>query len=238
MNKFRGSILFLATTGIIAAQSSPAPGTKAVPAANAAQTSGPAPTTDPAPAGSAQASSSSAQDQKIQQLEQKVDELDQKLKAADRNKELKDEKDAESAKNAATVTADTSGFTIRSNDGNFLLKIGADLQVDNRTFFGTGAGSVVDTALLRRVRPTFSGTVYKYIDYFFRPDFGQGQVVIYDAYAELKYFDFAKLRVGKFKPPVGLERLQSDDDTTFVERGRPPCWRPAAISDTRSRVMW
>ena len=30
-----------------------------------------------------------------------------------------------------------------------------------------------------------------------------------------------KLRVGKFKPPVGLERLQSDDDTTFVERGLP-----------------
>jgi len=260
MNKLRGSILFLATVGIIAAQtvgtapapvsaqpSSPAPGTSPVPAAAAAQTTGTAPTTDPAPGIPTQASSPNAQgqgtqqlppvssgeigptpqDQKIQQLEQKVDELDQKLKAAERNKELKDEKDAEAAKNAATVTADTSGFTIRSNDGNFLLKIGADLQLDNRTFFGTGAGSVVDTALLRRVRPTFSGTVYKYIDYFFRPDFGQGQVIIYDAYAELKYFDFARVRVGKFKPPVGLERLQSDDDTTFVERGLPTLLVPS-----------
>ena len=228
MNKLRGSILFLATIGIIPAQPSiTAPGTSPVQAEAAAQTAVPAPTTDPAPGGSAQASSPSAQDQKIQQLEQKVDELDQKLRAAERNKELKDEAAAETAKNAATVTADTGGFTIKSNDGNFLIKIGADLQLDNRTYFGSGSGSFVDTGVLRRVRPTVSGTVYKYIDYFFRPDFGQGQVIIYDAYAELKYFDFAKVRVGKFKPPVGLERLQSDDDTTFVERGLPTLLAPS-----------
>lgn len=171
--------------------------------------------------------SQETQEQEIQKLQQKVDELDQKLKAAERNKELKDEQDTEAAKNAAIVTADTSGFTIKSSDGNFLLKVGADLQVDNRSFFGVGSGSFVDTALLRRVRPTFSGTVYKYIDYFFRPDFGQGQVVIYDAYAELKYFDRFKIRAGKFKPPVGMERLQSDDDTSFVERGLPTLLVPS-----------
>ncbi len=160
--------------------------------------------------------SSEAQDQKIQQLERKVNELDQKLQQA-----------AETAQTAASVTADTSGFTIKSGDGNFLLKIGADLQVDNRTFLGEGSQPLLDTALLRRVRPTFSGTVYKYVDYMFRPDFGQGQTVIYDAYVELKYFDRAKVRVGKFKPPVGLERLQSDDDTNFVERGLPTLLAPS-----------
>ena len=175
----------------------------------------------------AQTTTPETSDQKIEKLEQRVDELDQKLRVAERNKELKDEAAAESAKNAASVTADTGGFTIKSNDGNFLLKVGADLQVDNRTFTGDGSGSFVDTALLRRVRPTFSGTVYKYVDYFFRPDFGQGQTVIYDAYAELKYFANAKVRVGKFKPPVGLERLQSDDDTNFAERGLPTLLVPS-----------
>ncbi len=62
----------------------------------------------------------------------------------------------------------------------------------------------MDQILLRRVRPTFSGTVYKYIDYFFRPDFGQGSVVIYDAYAQLNYIPHFAIRAGKFKPPVGL----------------------------------
>lgn len=217
MKKLRGSILFLASVGLIAGQT-----TAPTETTNPAQPAASAPAAD-----AAQTAAASAQDQKIQQLERKVDELDQKLKVTERNKELKDEADAEAAKNTATVTADTSGFTIRSNDGNFLIKIGADLQVDNRSYFGAGSGSFVDTALLRRVRPTISGTVYKYFDYFFRPDFGQGQVIIYDAYAELKYFAFAKLRVGKFKPPVGLERLQSDDDTTFVERGLPTLLVPS-----------
>jgi len=166
-------------------------------------------------------------DQKIQDLEQKVEQLDQEVKVAERNKELKDEDAANQAKNAASVTADTSGFTIKSNDGDFLLKIGADLQVDNRAYVGDGAAAGADTILLRRVRPTFSGTVYKFVDFFFRPDFGQGTTVIYDAYLELKYFSKAKVRVGKFKPPVGLERLQSDDDTSFVERGLPTLLVPS-----------
>src|ERR1035438_8991259 len=107
----------------------------------------------------AQTPSPEVQEQKTEKLEQKVEELDQKLKVAERNKELKDEAIAESAKSAASVTADTSGFTIKSNDGNFLMKIGADLQVDNRSFLGEGSQSFLDTAILRRVRPTISGTV-------------------------------------------------------------------------------
>jgi phosphate-selective porin OprO and OprP len=160
-------------------------------------------------------------DQKLEQLQQKVDELDQAVKVAQRKQELAEETAAEKAKTEATVTADTSGFTIRSPKGNYLLKIGADLQLDNRTYLGTGAGSDIDTLVARRVRPTFSGTIYHYIDFMFRPDFGQGTTAIYDAYAQLNYFPWANLRVGKFKPPVGLERLQSDDDTTFNERGLP-----------------
>jgi phosphate-selective porin OprO/OprP len=175
----------------------------------------------------AQSTDPQSADQKIQQLEQKVDQLDQQIKIDERNKELADEDAATKAQSGVTAAADTSGFTIKSNDGNFLLKIGADLQVDNRAYYGQGASSGTDGMLLRRVRPTISGTVYKYVDYFFRPDFGQGTTVIYDAYLELKYFSRAKVRVGKFKPPVGLERLQSDDDTSFVERGLPTLLVPS-----------
>jgi phosphate-selective porin OprO/OprP len=151
-------------------------------------------------------------DQKIQQLEQKVDELEKAVKA---------EQVTDNGQNAASSTADTTGFTIRSRDGNFVLHIGADLQVDNRSFFGTGSSTATDTIVLRRVRPTIYGTVYKYVDFFFRPDFGLGTTAIYDAYIQLNYIPWAQIRAGKFKPPVGMERLQSDDDTNFVERGLP-----------------
>ncbi len=167
------------------------------------------------------------QDEKIQKLEQKIDALEQRIQADERKKETQNEASTEKSKSGATLSADTSGFKIQSGVGDYLLKIGADLQVDNRSFVGDGSSSLPDTILLRRVRPTFSGTVYKYFDYMFRPDFGQGQTVIYDAYLELKYFQSASLRVGKFKPPVGLERLQSDDDTNFVERGLPTLLAPS-----------
>jgi phosphate-selective porin OprO/OprP len=151
-------------------------------------------------------------DQKIQQLEQRVNELE---------KEVKAEQVTDNGQNAASTTADTTGFTIRSKDGNFVLHIGADLQVDNRTYYGSGSSADTDSIVLRRVRPTLYGTVYKYVDYFIRPDFGLGTTAIYDAYIQLNYLSWAQVRAGKFKPPIGMERLQSDDDTNFVERGLP-----------------
>src|ERR1017187_3655973 len=187
----------------------------------------------------AQPQPSVSQEEKIRELERKLEEMDRRLRIAESRNAAAPAADAtvapsaaagtspvqsvvepsrnvvpvENVKSGALVTAGTGGFTIQSADSNYTLKIGADLQVDNRSFIGEGSSALSDTILLRRVRPTFSGTVYKYVDYFFRPDFGQGSTIIYDAYAELKYFDRAKVRVGKFKPPVGLERLQSDDDT-------------------------
>jgi phosphate-selective porin OprO and OprP len=171
--------------------------------------------------GFAQTISQPSTDERIQALERKLEELDQRVRASDRNRELKEAQFVEKSKSDAGVKADTTGFTIKSADDNFTLRIGADLQVDSRSFYGDGSAGTTDQILLRRVRPTFSGTVYKYIDFYFRPDFGLGQTLIYDAYLQLNYFSPARLRVGKFKPPVGMERLQSDDDTTFIERGLP-----------------
>jgi phosphate-selective porin OprO/OprP len=179
-----------------------------------------------------------ALEQEIQDLRKRLDALDQRLKA---------QADAAAAASAAAsvtsvgappattnatsaVAAENTvpavgggprGFIIQSADGNFLLKIGADLQIDDRTYVGAATTAPVDTILLRRARPVFSGTFYKYVDFYFRPDFGQGTVAIYDAYIQLNYIPHFSVRVGKFKPPVGLERLQQDDDTTFVERGFP-----------------
>lgn len=165
-------------------------------------------------------------ERQVAELRQKLEELEERIRISDSRRDLRAPAEDEKAAAAPTVTADTAGFTIKSADSNFQLKIGADLQVDNRTFSG-GSGSAMDQIVLRRVRPTFSGTVYKYVDYFFRPDFGLGQTVIYDAYIQLNYLPHFNVRVGKFKPPVGLERLQSDDDTSFVERGLPTLLVPS-----------
>ena len=167
------------------------------------------------------------QEQRIQELERKVEELDQRVRVDDRKQELKDEDAAAAAKTSATASVGSGGVTIRSNDENFVLKIGLDVQIDNRTFPGSSAVTLPDQILIRRARPSISGTVYKYVDFYIRPDFGQGTTVLYEAYMQLNYFSRANLRVGKFKPPVGLERLQSDDDTSFIERGLPTLLVPS-----------
>ena len=126
-----------------------------------------------------------------------------------------------------TIAADQTGITSSPTINNLLLKIGLDIQIDNRTFPGESSVPLTDQTLIRRARPALSGTVYKYVDFYVRPDFGLGTTVLYEAYMQLNYFSRANLRVGKFKPPVGLERLQSDDDTSFVERGFPTLLVPS-----------
>jgi len=180
--------------------------------------------------------------QEMQELRRRLDELEQRMRIADAN-EARSQAAGSSATAAtlpepnpagatpksqpAVVTADTSGFSIQSADGDFRMKIGADLQVDNRTFTGKGAAALTDQMLVRRLRPTVSGTVYKFVDYYFRTDFGLGTTVVNEAYMQFNYFPHVNLRVGKFKPPVGLERLQSDDDTAFLERGLPTLLVPS-----------
>ena len=75
--------------------------------------------------------------------------------------------------------------------------------------------------MLRSVRPTFEGTFGGIYDFRFTPDFGSGRSIIVDAYAAARFKPGFVVTVGKFKPSVGLERLASEPDLRFIERGLP-----------------
>ena len=123
---------------------------------------------------------------------------------------------------APTVSASRDGLSVKSADNAFSFRLRGYVQSDAR-FFGA-AGPVApgsSTFLLRRVRPILEATAYKYFGVRIMPDFGNGQVVLQDAYVEAKPNAALNLRLGKFKPPIGLERLQSATDVRFVERGLP-----------------
>ncbi len=121
----------------------------------------------------------------------------------------------------AEKRAGPDGFSLTSADGDSTLSFHAQIQADARFYTGEAASGQTDTFLLRRVRPILSGTLFRYYDFLITPDFGGGTTVLYDAYLEINAWPFAKLRAGKFKPPVGLERLQSDSTLVFAERGLP-----------------
>lgn len=110
------------------------------------------------------------------------------------------------------------GFFLQSPGGDFKLKLRGYVQADARAFPFPSGDTGKDTFLLRRVRPIFEGTVYKWFDFRIMPDFGGGSTSLQDAYLTVKYFPYAQFQAGKFKAPISLERLQSGADLTFIER--------------------
>jgi phosphate-selective porin OprO and OprP len=110
------------------------------------------------------------------------------------------------------------GVWFSTADGSTHLQVHGYAQADNRMFSSNTRGQELDTFLFRRIRPLFEGTLFNQIDFRVMPDFGQYNPQIQEAYLELKTLPFAKLRVGKFKEPIGLEVLRQDRDLSFTER--------------------
>ncbi len=162
-----------------------------------------------------------AQDPPPASVDEKLEELDQKIRVLDRKIEIDKEAAAEKAKTAGQAVAGKDGFSLRSADGNFVLKVRGYAHFDGRFWVDDEKRPQAETFLLRRVRPIFEGTVYKIFDFRIMPDFGAGTTVLQDAYIEGRFNPAFRVRAGKFKPPVGLERLQSATDILFVERALP-----------------
>jgi len=156
----------------------------------------------------------------------KLGELDQQIRVAQRERELDREAAAASAKEAPVVQAGRTGFVIKSAGSDYHLRVGGYMHIDGRFYASHPAAGIVDTFVLRRVRPVLEGTVARYVQFRLIPDFGEGKTVLQDAYLELRYFPKASLRAGKFKAPFGLERLHSATDILFVERGLPSALVP------------
>lgn len=153
--------------------------------------------------------------------EEKLEELDQKVRVLERRGEVADEQAAEKAKGTATVTAGRDGFSLRSADNAFQLRLRGYVQLDGRFYQDDVAKKGTDTFILRRARPIFEGTIFKIFDFRIMPDFGAGTTVLQDAYVNARFAPEFQVRAGKFKPPVGLERLQSATDLLFAERALP-----------------
>jgi phosphate-selective porin OprO/OprP len=90
--------------------------------------------------------------------------------------------------------------------------------MDGRWFFDDSAPDDDSEWLLRRVRPSFEGQFGERIAFRLMPDFGGGDSQLIDAYIDTDFGAGLTLRAGKFKVPVGLERLQSSNSLQMVER--------------------
>jgi phosphate-selective porin OprO and OprP len=154
------------------------------------------------------------------ELEQRVEALEQELALVRRQLEPS----ANASKPAAPVlSAGSDGFQLRSSDARYVLKLRGYTQFDARFFADAPANLAPgqDSFFFRTIRPILEGTLAGVVDFQIMPDFAGSQLVVQDAWANLRYLPEAQLEFGKFKAPVGLERLQSPTNTWFVERALP-----------------
>ncbi len=184
-----------------APEAPPPPPAVATPADAVPVPAAPAPTPAPDPAVQG----------RIDALEQRTKLLEINLAAA--------KAAATSPRSTTTIQTDEGGFAITSADRQYQIRFKGLLQVDGRRAFDDAAlQTTEDTFINRRVRPIIAGTVLGLTDFYIAPDFGNNTIVLIDGYLDTHPFPWLRLRVGKFKGPVGLERLQADQDVTFVER--------------------
>jgi phosphate-selective porin OprO/OprP len=160
-----------------------------------------------------------AQQQDTTSLEARVNDLDQQVRILQRLREIAADSAAAAAKDKISATASSKdGFSIKSADGKYAVRLKGLVQADGRFFLGDSVFPVVNNFLIRRARPILEATVGKYLEFRLQPDFGQGTTVLFDAYTDIKVAPAFAVRIGKFKPSVDLERYQSAGDIVFAER--------------------
>ena len=154
-------------------------------------------------------------------IEQQVADQDQRIKILERKLELASETAAAAAASSSVVKAGPGGFSLQSADGKNVIKLRGTLNVDGRYFVDGITPTTADAFLLRKIRPYIEGTLNGIYDFRLQPELGSGKSVILDAYVAARFKPWFVVTAGKFKNPIGLERLQTDAYNKFVELGFP-----------------
>ena len=119
----------------------------------------------------------------------------------------------------APIAGWQDGFFLQSTDEQYRLVFGMVAQADGRFALGEPK-PIVNTFLIRKVRPTFTGRITKYFEFKVMPDFGNNTTIVQDAYVDLRLTPSFRIRSGKDKTPVGYELLQGDAFLWFPERSQ------------------
>jgi phosphate-selective porin OprO/OprP len=119
--------------------------------------------------------------------------------------------------NALLGNFGSNGYTLQSADGQNVIHFRGNVSVDDRYFSDSYTPVTADTWLIRRLRPTLEGTLDGIVDFRVMPDFAQGKTILQDGWGDLRVEPWLVFQFGKFKAPVGLERLQLEQFARFIE---------------------
>lgn len=172
-----------------------------------------------------------AHDPKPSAIPSETKQLDTRITHLEQGQERDRNAAAEAAKTATKVELGANGFAVKSADDNYRLAIRGYAQADGNFYMDDHVRySSTDTShdkpiglsdkfAIRRARLTIDGSLFKAVDFRLSPDFGRGDVRLFDAFVDIHYFPWASVMAGKFRPPInGLERQQGAPNLVFAER--------------------
>ena len=183
-----------------------------------------APAADSAPSDASNSDTESLR-RELQQQKAHIQALEQRLAAdeaahsAAQNAAAPNTVAPNGASNPNTLVGNfgAQGFTLQTFDGANQIHFRGNVSVDDRYFSDSGTPVSADTWLIRKLRPTLEGTLADIYHFRFMPDFGLGKTIIQDAWADARVEPWLVFTFGKFKAPVGLERLQLEQFARFIE---------------------
>lgn len=132
------------------------------------------------------------------------------------------------------VLAGHNGFGLVSKDHKNKLFFHGVFQFDQDIFtnvrgltINTGISSIpivnrnnIDRFWIRRARPILAGTFLDKADFLFAPDFGEGQIRLFDTYVDLRYLRSLSLRAGKQNSLLaGVQNLNDNSGRYNMEFG-------------------
>lgn len=132
----------------------------------------------------------------------------------------KSSKDKKRKKRKSGFFYGNAGSGFRWNKGESEVRLGGFIQADTRTYFEDSADFGKDNFLLRRIQPSLEVKFNKTYSFYIMSGFTSTPGIL-DVYLEGNFTKPFNVRVGKFKPPFGLERLQSATALAFNERAFP-----------------
>jgi len=167
-------------------------------------------------------------DEKIHQLEQGIEAMNRQLE------QIKGQ--VQDAKNKAALTEQRAqsqgvqyrfvdGVTFEDARGDWAVRASGRAQLDWRHYYP--GGIVADTFSTRRLRLGLGATMYKRYSVYVEGDFASGDATGTTqqqsratlAYLQATWGPPATLRLGQFKPQIGLEQTLLDLQSDFMERG-------------------
>lgn len=108
-------------------------------------------------------------------------------------------------------------FILESADKAFQLKIRGNIHLDSRFYQGEERGAP-HSFDIRRARMDLQGRLFGYLTYRVQSELA-GKPYIRNAWLDVRFFSWLRLRMGQMKVPFSSSWLTLDNNVNFVERG-------------------